>query len=151
MDIFIYLITAVLVICCILLTGVVLIQRPRSEGLGSAFGGGMTESMFGAGTTDILTKATIWMAGAFFGCTLLLAILMSNKQSSKSSVLESALEAEAETTLESVETLETFEPADAVEAAEAVQPAGEVTAPAEEAAVSGEEAADSASAPAKAE
>ncbi len=103
MDIIIYIITGILVICCILLTGVVLIQRPRSEGLGTAFGGGMTESMFGAGTSDILTKATIWMAGAFFVCTLLLAILMSHRQTTKSSVLESALapapvEAAVETT-----------------------------------------------------
>ncbi|MEM1158095.1 MAG: preprotein translocase subunit SecG [Verrucomicrobiota bacterium] len=106
MDIFIYLITGVLVICCILLTGVVLIQRPRSEGLGSAFGGGMTESMFGAGTSDILTKATIWMAGFFFLCTLLLAILMSHKQTDKSSVLESALEVPAEPVAEQMESLE---------------------------------------------
>lgn len=103
MDILIYLLTGILVICCILLTLIVLIQRPRSEGLGAAFGGGMTESMFGAGTSDILTKATIWMAGAFFVCTLLLAILMSHRQSSSSSVLESALETNPEAAVESIE------------------------------------------------
>jgi len=139
MDILIYLITGVLVICCILLTGVVLIQRPRSEGLGSAFGGGMTESMFGAGTSDILTKATIWMGGAFFVCTLLLAIMMSHKQTAKTSVLESALQTEIEP---------------AVEQMEAVEPAvviPDTTDSAEEAAPPVEEATDSASAPAKAE
>ncbi|MEM6885251.1 MAG: preprotein translocase subunit SecG [Verrucomicrobiota bacterium] len=137
MDIFIYLITGVLVICCILLTGVVLIQRPRSEGLGSAFGGGMTESMFGAGTSDILTKATIWMAGAFFVCTLLLAILMSHKESGKTSVLDTAPATEAEPALEQIESVE---PVTVTEEANTE----EVTAPVEE-------AADSASAPAKAE
>ena len=95
MTFFIYAITAVLVICCLLLIGVVLLQRPRSEGLGSAFGGGMTESMFGAGTTDVLTKFTIWMAAAFFVCTLLLAVLMSHRDSDKSSSLDHLTETPA--------------------------------------------------------
>jgi preprotein translocase subunit SecG len=65
----------VFVICSVLLTLVVLMQRPRSEGLGAAFGGGMTDSLFGAGTTDALTKITIWLAGVFFSCTLALALI----------------------------------------------------------------------------
>ncbi|MDR1190966.1 MAG: preprotein translocase subunit SecG [Verrucomicrobiales bacterium] len=65
----------IFVICSVLLTLVVLMQRPRSEGLGAAFGGGMTDSLFGAGTTDVLTKITIWFAGLFFACTLALALL----------------------------------------------------------------------------
>jgi preprotein translocase subunit SecG len=83
MNILIYLVTAVFIIVSVLLTLVVMVQKPRSEGLGSAFGGGMTESLFGAGTTDILTKTTIWLAGLFFACTLGLAILYAHRTPAK--------------------------------------------------------------------
>ncbi len=65
----------VLVIVCILLTLVVLMQRPRSEGLGAAFGSGMTENIFGAQTTTVLTKATVYLGIVFFAVTLLLTVL----------------------------------------------------------------------------
>jgi preprotein translocase subunit SecG len=77
----IYILTAIFVICSVLLTLVVLMQRPRSEGLGAAFGGGMTDSLFGAQTTDVLTKLTIWLAGIFFACTLTLALLHAKQNS----------------------------------------------------------------------
>lgn len=60
---------------CLLMVLTVLMQRPRSEGLGSAFGGGMTENLFGAQTTHVLQKFTVWLGGGFFLITLLLAIL----------------------------------------------------------------------------
>lgn len=122
--------TSVLVICCLLLTGVVLLQRPRSEGLGSAFGGGMTESVFGAGTTDVLTRFTIWMAGAFFVCTLLLAILISHGDSSKATgVLEKTIEAK-KTPIEAVTPALSVEDAvRAVEEKPATESTSEETAP----------------------
>jgi len=98
MTFFIYALTTILVLCSLLLTGVVLLQRPRSEGLGSAFGGGMTESMFGAGTSDVLSRFTIWMAGAFFLLTILLAILMSHRDGGQAGVLEEKLKAATEET-----------------------------------------------------
>ena len=63
------------VIVSLLLILVVLMQRPKQEGLGAAFGGGMTDQMFGARTTNVLQKATVWFGILFFGLTLLLAIL----------------------------------------------------------------------------
>ncbi len=78
-NILIYGILAVHVICSILLVLIVLMQRPRAEGLGAAFGSGMTESMFGAQTTDVLTKATIWLGGIFFVATLSLAMLYAHR------------------------------------------------------------------------
>jgi len=75
LSILIPVLLAVLVIVCILLTLVILMQRPRSEGLGAAFGSGMTENIFGAQTTTVLTKATVYLGGAFFAVTLLLTIL----------------------------------------------------------------------------
>jgi len=92
MTFFIYALTTILVLCCLLLIGVVLLQRPRSEGLGSAFGGGMTESMFGAGTSDVLSRFTIWMAGAFFVITILLAVLMSHRDGGKVAELQEKLQ-----------------------------------------------------------
>ena len=40
---------------------VILMQRPKSEGLGAAFGGGVTENIFGAQTTNVLVKFTTWL------------------------------------------------------------------------------------------
>ncbi|MDR0533721.1 MAG: preprotein translocase subunit SecG [Verrucomicrobiales bacterium] len=95
-TVFIYILTVVFVICSLLLTLVVLMQRPRSEGLGAAFGGGMTDSLFGAQTTDVLTKVTIWLAGIFFACTLGLALLHAKADSATD--LSSRLKARAAAT-----------------------------------------------------
>lgn len=63
------------ILVCLLLVLVVLMQRPRSEGLGSAFGGGITDNVFGSQTTNVLARFTTWMAIAFFAITLLLSII----------------------------------------------------------------------------
>ena len=67
------------IIVCLLMILLVLMQRPKSEGLGAAFGGGMTENLFGAQTTTVLTNATRWLGGIFFALTLILSILYSHK------------------------------------------------------------------------
>jgi preprotein translocase subunit SecG len=54
---------------------VILMQRPKNEGLGAAFGGGLTDNLFGAQTTTVLTKFTVWMGGIFFALTLLISVL----------------------------------------------------------------------------
>ncbi|HEX8897939.1 MAG TPA: preprotein translocase subunit SecG [Chthoniobacterales bacterium] len=58
---------------------VILMQRPKSEGLGAAFGGGVTENIFGAQTTNVLTKITGWLAAIFFLLTFVLSILYARK------------------------------------------------------------------------
>ena len=58
---------------------VILMQRPKSEGLGAAFGGGVTENIFGAQTTNVLTKITGWLAAIFFLLTFVLSILYAHK------------------------------------------------------------------------
>jgi preprotein translocase subunit SecG len=78
------------VVVCVLMVLVVLMQRPRSEGLGAAFGGGMTENLFGAQTTTVLTRFTVWLGGAFFGLTLLLAVLYA-KNTTRQSALDQKL------------------------------------------------------------
>jgi len=75
LSIFIPVLLAILVIVCVLLTLVVLMQRPKNEGLGAAFGSGVTENIFGAQTATVLTKATVYLGCIFFAVTLLLTVL----------------------------------------------------------------------------
>jgi preprotein translocase subunit SecG len=90
LSILIPILLVILVVVCLLLVLVVLMQRPRSEGLGAAFGSGMTENIFGAQTSSVLTKATVYLGGIFFGVTLILTVLTA-KQSleRRAGVLES--------------------------------------------------------------
>jgi preprotein translocase subunit SecG len=78
------LLIAVDVIICIMLIFVVLLQRPKSEGLGAAFGGDTASNIFGAQTTNVLTNLTRWLAGIFMGLTLGLAVLYSKNDDAKS-------------------------------------------------------------------
>jgi preprotein translocase subunit SecG len=75
LSIFIPVLLAILVIVCVLLTLVVLMQRPKNEGLGAAFGSGVTDNIFGAQTATVLTKATVYLGCIFFAVTLLLTVL----------------------------------------------------------------------------
>jgi preprotein translocase subunit SecG len=63
------------VLVAALMVFVILMQRPKSEGLGAAFGGGVTENIFGAQTTNVLVKFTTWLVGIFFALTFALSVL----------------------------------------------------------------------------
>jgi preprotein translocase subunit SecG len=63
----------------ILINFLILMQRPKSEGLGAAFGGAVTENIFGAQTTNVLVKFTAWLAGIFFALTFALSILYAHR------------------------------------------------------------------------
>lgn len=76
------------VLVSLLIILVTLMQRPKSEGLGAAFGGGMTENMFGAQTTNVLANFTRYMGGIFFALTLILSVLYAKQSSRKSTILE---------------------------------------------------------------
>lgn len=80
MDILIGILTAVEVIVCLLLILVVLMQRPRQEGLGASFGDAAASQVWGAQTTNVLQKFTVYLAIILFAITLLLAVLVSRKQ-----------------------------------------------------------------------
>jgi len=86
LPIFINILLVVNVIACILLILLTLMQRPKNEGLGAAFGGGMTENLFGAQTTNVLAKATRVLGGMFLGISLILSILYSYEANSPSAV-----------------------------------------------------------------
>ena len=81
MQILINFLLAIYVLVALLMLLVILMQRPKSEGLGAAFGGGVTENIFGAQTTNVLVKFTSWLAGIFFLLTFALSILYSHKTS----------------------------------------------------------------------
>jgi preprotein translocase subunit SecG len=84
--------TVILFLDCILLIAFVLVQLPKKEaGAGMAFGGAATDALFGAGSGSAVTVITKYLAGIFFGLSLIMAILTSNHGQSGGSALEKAL------------------------------------------------------------
>lgn len=75
MSILINILLVIHVLLSLLIILVVLMQRPKNEGLGAAFGGGMTDNLFGAQTTNVLQSFTRWLGGLFFLLTILLSWL----------------------------------------------------------------------------
>lgn len=68
--------TVVLVLNCLLLILLVLIQLPKKEaGVGSAFGSGTTDVLFGAGSGNALTKITKVSATLFLVLSLILSVI----------------------------------------------------------------------------
>ena len=76
------------VVVCLLLAGVVLLQKPKEGGLGGVIGGGMAEAAFGADAGNVLIKATAILGAIFLLNTLALARFTStvNSKSVMSSV-----------------------------------------------------------------
>lgn len=82
----------------LVMIAVILIQPGGSDELGTVFGGGSSESVFGAsGATPFLAKATRVMAVVFVLTSLLLGY-MSFRQSSSSVIDNTFMEAPVETT-----------------------------------------------------
>ncbi len=79
MSLLINLLSVFFVLVALLMVLVILMQRPKSEGLGAAFGGAVTENIFGAQTTNVLVKFTTWLAGVFFALTLGLSVLYAHR------------------------------------------------------------------------
>lgn len=96
LNISINLLLVIHVIICLLLALVVLMQRPKQEGLGAAFGGGLTDQAFGARTTDVLQKGTVYLGTLFFVITLILAILIGKRQSENPTLTVDPVEEKAE-------------------------------------------------------
>jgi preprotein translocase subunit SecG len=84
MNLLINLLLVIYVLVALLMVLVILMQRPKSEGLGAAFGGAVTENIFGAQTTNVLVKFTAWLAGIFFALTFALSILYAHKNTADS-------------------------------------------------------------------
>ncbi len=91
LNIAVYIVFALLLIVCSLLLLVVLMQRPKNEGLGAAFGAQMTDQAFGAQTTDVLKKGTVLFGTLFMLLSFVLGVLMNKQfQDSKSNLATQA-------------------------------------------------------------
>ena len=86
LNVSIYLLFGILIITSVLLVLIVLMQRPKNEGLGASFGGGMTQDLFGAQTTNVLQKFTVYLGALFFGSCLLLTVLYSKSSTRRSQI-----------------------------------------------------------------
>jgi len=83
------LLTILHVIVAVFLILVVLLQTGKRADLAGAFGGGGSQTAFGArGAATLLSRLTAWSAGIFMATSLLLA-LMSSSSRGGGSVLDS--------------------------------------------------------------
>lgn len=58
----------------------IMLQQGKGADMGASFGAGASQTLFGAtGTTNILTKATAWLAAAFFASSFGLAMLADSR------------------------------------------------------------------------
>ena len=95
MSLFIGLLTAVLVVDCVLLILLVLVQLPKKEaGAGLAFGAGAADALFGAGAGNPLTKITKFAAITFFALLIIIALLQKSVHGGKLDKFKSGVEAE---------------------------------------------------------
>lgn len=73
MSILIGFLYVVEVCVCLLLVGIVMLQKPKEGGLGGVIGGGMAEAAFGADAGSVLIKGTVILGTIFLINTLALA------------------------------------------------------------------------------
>jgi preprotein translocase subunit SecG len=97
MTLLINLCLGIFVVVAALMVFVILMQRPKSEGLGAAFGGGVTENIFGAQTTNVLVKFTTWLAGIFFLLTFGLSVLYAHRSTAGSDFRRELMKQQAAT------------------------------------------------------
>jgi preprotein translocase subunit SecG len=73
LSLFLGILTFALIVVSIFLILVVLAQKSKTDGgVGAAMGGGMAEATFGADTSNVLSKMTIWSSVLFFVLALTL-------------------------------------------------------------------------------
>lgn len=92
--------TALLILNCLILILLVLIQLPKKDaGAGMAFGGGAADALFGAGSGNALTKITKYATVIFFVMALALGYLQDavHRQGSASAFEQQVHEKEMQT------------------------------------------------------
>lgn len=91
----IYVLTAIHVIVCLVLTIIVLLQSGQAADLAGAFGGMGSQTVFGPrGSTTVLSKVTTWAAVTFMVTSLALTIVGNQHgAAAPSSVLDNRLKA----------------------------------------------------------
>ncbi|MGA3262530.1 MAG: preprotein translocase subunit SecG [Terracidiphilus sp.] len=90
MQMLLYFVVVLHVICCLFLIGVVLLQQGRSADLAGAFGGQGSQTAFGPrAAANVLTRLTTWSAVIFMLTSISLTVLYVRTTGSHS-VLEGA-------------------------------------------------------------
>jgi preprotein translocase subunit SecG len=75
------------VLVSVALIGLILIQHGKGADAGAAFGSGASGTVFGSrGSANFLSRATAWLAAAFFGLSLMLAYIVHGRVSGHSVV-----------------------------------------------------------------
>ncbi len=75
-NIFFSLFMFVLLAICVLMTVIILMQKPsENAGMGAALGGGAAESVFGGETSNVLLKYTVRISVIFFVLSFLLYVI----------------------------------------------------------------------------
>jgi preprotein translocase subunit SecG len=123
MNLLINLLLGFFVLVAVLMVLVILMQRPKSEGLGAAFGGGVTENIFGAQTTNVLVKFTTWLAGIFFLLSFGLSILNAHKSTADSAFRRELMKKQAASPTSPAPGAAKSSPASSPAASPAVSPA----------------------------
>ncbi len=81
--------TLIEVVVCLLLIGLVLIQRSKGDGISSAIGGGMGESIFGANVGNVVTRTTVVLGIVFLLNTICLTVVLTrNRTQGTGSVMD---------------------------------------------------------------
>src|SRR5436190_23783382 len=66
MSVLLTIFTFILILVSLFLVLIVLMQKSKDGGMGAALGGGAAEAAFGADTSNVLSKSTIYAAVLFF-------------------------------------------------------------------------------------
>jgi preprotein translocase subunit SecG len=60
--------------------GLILLQQGKGADMGASFGAGASQTLFGSsGSANVLTRATAWLAAAFFATSFGLALIATQK------------------------------------------------------------------------
>lgn len=77
------LIIVIHILSAVAIIGLVLIQHGKGADMGASFGSGASQTIFGsAGSGNVLTKSTTWLAILFFITSLSLAVVAKNRAAS---------------------------------------------------------------------
>jgi preprotein translocase subunit SecG len=119
------------VVACLFMILIVLMQPSKADGgLGAAFGSGATDTLFGARTGNILTKATVWLAVILFVNSILLGFLFSRQSSAVLDAVKKAPPAAAQKAEPAAKDKKAAAPATESKAAAPAKPAAPAKAPA---------------------
>lgn len=121
LNISINLLLVLFVVIALLLLCVVLMQRPKQEGLGAAFGAAVTDQAFGARTTDVLKKATVWFGTGFMVLAFAIGTMMNVQHQKANADALNLPKVEAPMTPEQIQEQEARKLADQAAAAAALQ------------------------------